>query len=122
MTATGAALPLPYDEVTDHRFAQDAARDFRVVESVPGMKLLSGPCPRCAAVIEVPVVDALFGGSRSFDSVLRRLRAVPGPAGSTPASRVEPMMCLCTEAHPGRPPSRTGCGAYWTLLIEQARP
>ena len=105
-----AAQPLPYREVTDETYARLAAEKFTVEELRPGTLVLRGPCPRCNAIIEVPVVSSIFRSSRLPGS--RRLHS-----NSAATGRVEPMMCTCADEHPNRPHGAYGCGAYWTLLL-----
>ncbi|MEU4240912.1 hypothetical protein [Actinoplanes sp. NPDC026619] len=93
---------MPYEEVTDDAYAEVAAA-FDVSSPAPGTLLLAGRCPRCAAEIRVPVIDGVFKNAGRF----RR----------APAERMAPMICTCAEEHPGRPPGRIGCGAYWLLRI-----
>ncbi|MFC4049871.1 hypothetical protein ACFOY4_09275 [Actinomadura syzygii] len=100
---------IPYEETTDPEFAGAAARTF-AVETYPDGLLLRGPCPRCASVIEVALVDEVF--SRGLLG-WRRGSPAPPPAPEP----VEPVICTCTEAHPGRPDGRVGCGAYWLFAV-----
>lgn len=104
--------PLPYDEVTDTEYAEKAAAEFTIDTAGYGTLLLRGPCPRCRAVIEVPVVDRVLRDSRSI--------TLPWTGRRRQEDHVEPMICLCVDSHPGRPDGRIGCGAYWTLLIPGA--
>ncbi|MEU5869063.1 MULTISPECIES: hypothetical protein [unclassified Nonomuraea] len=102
--------PLPYKEVTDEAYARLAAGSFTVEEPRPGTLILRGPCPRCRAPIEIPLVSGIV---RSPRAVGERLRRRPRPQQET----VEPMMCTCEDDHPNRPEGRYGCGAYWTLTV-----
>ncbi|MFF3877145.1 hypothetical protein [Streptomyces sp. NPDC001978] len=102
---------IPYQEVTHAAYAEDAARTFAVTEAGPGTVVLTGRCPRCAAEIEVPVVNTVYKSFRW------RRRTAPAPV---PDEQVEPLICTCTEPHPGRPEGRFGCGAYWLLTIGRA--
>ena len=107
MTDPDTPLPLPYAEMTNPEFAVQAAEAFRSTKDADGIVLI-GPCPRCAAVIEI----------RLFDQVVRdwipwRSRPTLAVAGR----RVEPMICTCAHDHPNRPPDRKGCGAYWNLVL-----
>lgn len=104
--------PLPYAEITENTYAQSAAENFVVMEPAPGTLVLRGPCPRCAATIDIPVVSSIFRTSRSLGG-WRWNRA----AKTTESNHVEPMMCTCEDDHPNRPEGRSGCGAYWTLTI-----
>ncbi|MGS2644482.1 hypothetical protein [Streptosporangium sp. LJ11] len=104
--------PLPYKEITDEAYARLAADSFTVEEPYPGTLILRGPCPRCRAPIEIPLVSGIVRSSRSARDRLRR-RPRPPAASET----VEPMMCTCEDDHPARPEGRYGCGAYWTLTI-----
>jgi hypothetical protein len=103
--------PLPYEVTTDDTYPQRAAESFAVDEPSPGILILRGPCPRCAAVIDVPIVQSVFRGW--FPSGGRRNRM---PRATEPG-RVEPMMCTCEDEHPQRPEGTSGCGAFWTLTI-----
>lgn len=103
---------LPYKATTDDAYAVDAAKSFSVTELGHGTLILRGPCPRCRALIDVPVVSSIFRSSRSVGSKLRARMPKPAEAGHK-----EPMMCTCEDDHPNRPDGLTGCGAYWTLTI-----
>lgn len=98
---------MPYEETTDDDYGVRAARSFSATTVQPGTVELSGPCPRCGAVIHAPVVTDIY---KSF-----RLRGRSAPA---PAERIEPLICTCDHDHPGRPDDRVGCGAYWLLRFE----
>lgn len=102
--------PLPYREVTDEEYAAFAASQFTVEEPRPGTLILRGQCPRCHAVIDIPVVSGIF-----------RTSSLPGRKlwHRQQADHVEPMMCTCEESHPGRPDDVVGCGAYWTLTLSR---
>jgi hypothetical protein len=101
------ALPdgfVPYREVSEPDYAEKAAATFVIEDFDIGMSLLSGLCPRCGVAIEVPLIDGVFRGDRAgrVDTAER--------AGGT---RDVPIICTCTEVHPGRPDGRVGCGEYW---------
>jgi hypothetical protein len=116
MTAsTPPGEPLPYLEITNEDYGRLAARDFTVEEVRSGTLILRGPCPRCQAPLEVPVVSTIVRHRSFGGSVWRRVDPVPA------ADQVEPMMCTCEDEHPNRPDGRYGCGAYWTVTIP-ARP
>lgn len=100
---------LPYVEITEDDYAERAAGTFHASRPAPGTLLLTGPCPRCHTEIRVPVVDGVYKGVGRF-----RLGAGREPVQS---ERLEPMICICDEQHPGRPTGRAGCGAYWLLRI-----
>lgn len=104
----------PYLETTEDWYASFAAERFVVDELNPGTLVLRGPCPRCEAVMEAPVVDSIFRSTRGVRFWRRE------PATATTESHVEPMMCDCGEDHPDRPEGLGGCGAYWTLTISVA--
>ncbi|MGW1215287.1 hypothetical protein ACWD5F_37235 [Streptomyces sp. NPDC002499] len=101
-----------YQEITAPEYGSLVATTFVLQEAGRAGSLLSGPCPRCGHRCDVPVVDNVFKG----------LPGMPGlPWGNRrrPAEdRIEPMVCECGGEHPGRPTGRTGCGAYWTLVIK----
>lgn len=101
---------LPYAETTDDEYAQVVARTFTVAEPHPGTLVLSGPCPRCTAPIDIPVVTEVFRVRRSRRLVLEDHEPL-----------VEPMACTCDEEHPDRPDGLQGCGAYWTMLVPRPR-
>ncbi|GAB7110956.1 hypothetical protein JCM4814A_92740 [Streptomyces phaeofaciens JCM 4814] len=102
--------PLPYVEITDEDYGRRAADEFTVEEVHSGTLILRGPCPRCRASLEIPVVSTIVH-HRSFG---RHLRRVHRPRA---ADQVEPMMCTCEDDHPNRPNGHYGCGAYWTVVI-----
>jgi hypothetical protein len=103
--------PLPYKEITDQTYAVQAAQSFTVSEPARGTLILRGPCPRCCAVIDIPVISNIFRLSGLVSGLL------PARGQSAEVNHTEPMMCTCIEDHPGRPAERDGCGAYWNLSI-----
>jgi hypothetical protein len=105
---------LPYAETTEDAYGEETAKSFSIIELPHGGLLLCGPCPRCHATIEVPVVSTIFKSPRSL---LDKLRPHSSTALTTGRDHTEPMMCICTDEHPDRPEGRAGCGAYWTLTI-----
>ena len=107
---------LPYVELTNETYAEHAAEKFTIEEPEPGTMVLRGPCPRCQAVIEIPVVDSIFRSTRSGRFWRRR------PLGTDAKVHVEPMMCTCEGEHRNRPEGLVGCGAYWTLTISTPAP
>ncbi|WBB67345.1 hypothetical protein [Micromonospora sp. WMMD812] len=102
---TAGAGPLPYAEVTDDGYAARAAQTFTVREFGPAV-LLSGDCPRCRHPITCPIVDEVY-----------KHDGPPAPAGGD----YRTVLCTCDAAHPGQPAALSGCGAYWTLLLEVER-
>jgi hypothetical protein len=97
---------LPYQEITGAQYATTAAGNFEIEEYKIGILTLRGPCPRCGAMIEIPVVD-------------RVVRGVSQVAAASPseASDGEPVICTCEEPHDGRPEGQVGCGAYWNFIL-----
>jgi len=93
--------PLPYQYGTDDQFAQRAAATF-TLEHFGTALVLSGPCPRCGQQMDFMVVEELFRAATVAD---------PGPA--TPVT----MFCTAETVHEGSPDDRTGCGAFWSLLL-----
>jgi hypothetical protein len=106
-----AGYSLPYLVITDERYNAHVARTFTVAEPAPGTVVLRGPCPRCEAIIDIPLVDTVFRRSRQH-----------GPGHDPGRSRVEPMLCTCEDEHPNRPTGRKGCGAYWKLILTRPEP
>jgi hypothetical protein len=109
-TQGATAQPLPYREMTDETYPHLAAQRFTVEEPKPGTLVLRGPCPRCNAIIDVPIVSSIFRSSRLLGSERRH-------RNRSATSHVEPMMCTCDDEHPNRPDGAYGCGAYWTLVV-----
>ena len=98
--------PEPYQETTDPGYAAAAAAVFEIQEQGNGSLTLRGPCPRCHAEIEIPVVTRVVRGlSWGLNT----------PVAQQPD--VEPVICTCAEAHGGRPEGRVGCGAYWNFTL-----
>lgn len=95
-----------FEEVTKPDYAHVAAETLRLDPVGADSVLLRGPCPRCRCDVDIPVIDSVF---RSW-WVGRR--SVP-----TQTDSVYPVVCNCRTDHPGRPADRTGCGAYWNLVI-----
>jgi hypothetical protein len=96
-----APAGLPYLETTAPDYAGAAASKFTIEDHGAGLQILRGPCPRCAAPIDIPIVRQVV---KSF-----------GAAPDT--DNVEPVMCTCEETHDGRPEGRVGCGAYWNFAL-----
>jgi hypothetical protein len=98
--------PLRYQEMTDAQYATTAAGQFEVEEYGVGVLTLRGPCPRCGAMIEIPLVN-------------RVVKGVSQAAAASPreVSEGEPVICTCEEPHEGRPEGRVGCGAYWNFIL-----
>jgi hypothetical protein len=99
---------MPYREVSEPDYAQVAAETFVLEEFGFGVSLLGGRCPRCQAAIQVPVVDRVVR-TVQFDDV--------ETAELTGGARAVPIICTCTETHPGRPVDQVGCGAYWIFNL-----
>jgi hypothetical protein len=105
---------LPYQEITDDSFAGKAAPTFRIEEPRAGMRVLRGQCPRCDAIIDIPVMPTVFEGNRWFITGLFHR----GDGEPRAADAVEHVLCTCDmHNHPGRPEGRRGCGAYWNFVI-----
>jgi hypothetical protein len=102
--------PLPYEEITDPSYGQVAAGNFTVERVRKGVLVLRGSCPRCGAALEVPLVGTVFDGMRTIFGRRRSRTAAP-------VEHVEPLICTCEDEHPNRPQGRTGCGAYWTVVL-----
>jgi hypothetical protein len=108
---------LPYQEITDDSYAREAAPTFRLEEPRPGVRVLRGQCPRCDAIIDIPVMPTVFDGNRwSITGLFHRDDSKTGEADP-----VEHVLCTCdAHDHPGRPEGRKGCGAYWNFVIRTA--
>lgn len=104
-STSGHPTPLPYREITDQQYAITAAGEFEIEEYRPGILTLRGPCPRCGAIIEIPVVGQVVKG------------VTPEALSFGEASEWEPVICTCEEPHEGRPEGRVGCGAYWNFIL-----
>ncbi|MEV0794103.1 hypothetical protein [Kribbella sp. NPDC050459] len=101
--------PVPYREVSEPGYAEQAAGTFVIENFGVGTSLLGGRCPRCDASIEIPLLDDVFRGD---------LGSRPGGGTGAPGGiRSVPIICTCAEAHPGRPADRVGCGAYWIFDV-----
>ncbi|MFI6678472.1 hypothetical protein [Kribbella sp. NPDC050470] len=96
--------PVPYREVSEPGYAEQAAETFVIETFGVGMSLLGGVCPRCQAAIEVPLVDGVF-------------RALSATERAEGGHHAVPVICTCSETHPGRPDDRVGCGAYWIFNL-----
>jgi len=99
--AVQATEPLPYQVITCPWYAEAV---FQVASVQLSVLLLRGVCPRCAALIDIPVLDPMLGGNRT---------ATLEPGEDELDEDVAPLLCTCREAHPGRPDGVVGCGAYW---------
>jgi hypothetical protein len=106
------AAEIPYEEITSPDYSPLTATTF--VRQDAGLigSLLSGPCPRCGHHCDVPVVGSVFKGIPSLPGLRRK------KGRQRAGDRAEPMICACVEEHAGRPAERTGCGAYWMLVVK----
>ncbi|MFH0173786.1 hypothetical protein ACIA6D_17460 [Streptomyces cacaoi] len=105
---------LPYQETSEQHYTTAAFATFTVETADLHLLILRGPCPRCGAEIEIPVIDTMLSGSRA---------ALPFGAAPVPAeSRTEPVLCTSAADHPGRPEGAVGCGAYWMAAIPLVDP
>jgi hypothetical protein len=91
---------VPYEEVTDPAFAEAGAA-FESIAITGGISL-RGACPRCQDAMEYTWVD----------DVVRSTSRI------TAYQRVVTVICTCVVAHQGRTADSKGCGAYWTLRVE----
>ena len=95
---------LPYLETTEADYPHKAASTFTINNYGAGMELLRGPCPRCLALIEIPIFKEIAKGGADLG------RSPDEPVG-------EPMICTCDEEHEGRVPAgnyiRAGKAACW---------
>ncbi|GGX04972.1 hypothetical protein GCM10010297_28160 [Streptomyces malachitofuscus] len=98
---------LPYAELSRDEYAETAARDFVPFRVSAGITLLEGPCPRCRGAMSVHLVEDIVRGG--------------GPTTAT-AEPYHTLRCGCRSAHAGRPDGRTGCGAYWNIVVARAEP
>jgi hypothetical protein len=89
-------MNLPYRPTHEASYATVSAETFEIDDHGSGVLTLKGPCPRCAAFLEI-----LVSGS-----VVRTV-------GGDPVV----VICDCECEHPGRPADRRGCGAYWKLIL-----
>jgi hypothetical protein len=103
-TASATEL-LPYEVITDPRYS---AAVFRLASASLSVLVLRGTCPRCAVLIDIPVLDPVLGGNRTMS---------PGMPSSEDEDDAAPLLCTCREAHPGRPDEAIGCGAYWNAVL-----
>jgi hypothetical protein len=101
--AASAKELLPYEIGTDPRYSEAV---FRPTSARLSVLVLQGECPRCAALIDIPVLDPVLGGNRT---------ASPGAPSSEDGA--VPLLCTCREPHPGRPDEAVGCGAYWSMVL-----
>ncbi|MFI6072339.1 hypothetical protein ACIA5C_12195 [Actinoplanes sp. NPDC051343] len=92
--------PLPYAEVTDDAYAQEAAATLTAREFGSAV-VLSGGCPRCHDPFSFTLVTEVFRDD---------------PA--TPAPTYRTIFCTCVADHPPRAEGQAGCGAYWTVELD----
>jgi hypothetical protein len=99
--------PLAYEEKTDDRYAEHAARTF-TAHPTGGAITLRGDCLRCEHVMEYLIGD-----------VVRQWKSPPATPPAPPPEAEEPehMVCTCEGEHPNRPDGFLGCGAYWDLAV-----
>lgn len=114
---SGSAPQVPYREITESHYATTAAVAFVIEEYATGMWLLRGPCPRCAAVIDIPVVSEVVKGADRTALGPSPDRAQEPGAPASEEGPSEAVICTCDEAHEGRPDGRVGCGAYWNFVL-----
>ncbi|KUN79275.1 hypothetical protein [Streptomyces griseoruber] len=95
--------PVPYEEGSSQGYSERAADRFELVRHARRYLVASGPCPRCNAHLEIPIVT-------------EAVRAL-GNGGPASGGTEVPMYCECEGEHPGRPDGEEGCGAYWLLVV-----
>ncbi|MXM62171.1 hypothetical protein GR925_01565 [Streptomyces sp. HUCO-GS316] len=95
--------PVSYEESSSQEYSQRAADRFELVRHARRYLVASGPCPRCNAHLDIPVVT----------EAVRRLGNGALASGATEV----PMYCVCEGEHQGRPDGEEGCGAYWLLVL-----
>ena len=98
---------LPYQEITDDSYASQAAPTFTVEESRPGDRVLRGRCPRCQAIIEIPVMPSAFTGMRSLSDLFRGGTRRVRPTASSP-SCAPAIMAIPAGLRVGKDAARTG--------------
>ena len=98
MSTASAHDPVPYKEESAQDYSQRAAARFELVTHRRYL-VASGPCPRCNAHLDIPLLTEAVRGLRSG-----------GPAS---AATEVPMYCACE----GRPDGAEGCGAYWLFVL-----
>jgi hypothetical protein len=98
---------IPYREMTSDELGRAAASSW-TVKSDAGGEQLEGPCPRCGAWLTKLLVGETFRHTLNTST--------PNLLSKT---EIEPMICRCLGAHPGRPPSEEGCGAYWAFELTE---
>lgn len=103
MSTTLAHDPVPYTEENSEDYSSKAATHFELVTHAGRYLVASGPCPRCNAHLDIPLLKEAVRGF--------------GNAGPAAAPTEIPMCCACDGDHPGRPDGGEGCGAYWLLGI-----
>lgn len=100
--------PSLYEEVTATGYAEAFANACTAVPNRRGVVLM-GTCPRCGHAMEYPLVTQVFQ-----NTTLPGSHALPAPGEE------HPLLCTCLEAHPERPPSEEGCGAYWNIQLTRS--
>ncbi|MFJ7586649.1 hypothetical protein ACIQZO_04455 [Streptomyces sp. NPDC097617] len=113
--------PVPYEETTDPRYAQDVVANHDVAHVKGKDYTLTCVCPRCGAALAVPLFEpdyrALLGARRSAAQPAAAPAPSPAPTSAATANPPFPISCDCPGTHDGRPEDRTGCGAFWTLTL-----
>jgi len=73
---------------------------------------ISGPCPRCGHQVDAVQSDVIV------DAAPHRQPEAPGSPADVSAASVIHVVCDCGHAHPGAPPSATGCGAFFAIEVQ----
>lgn len=98
---------VPFEEVTSDDYAQVFARGCTAVPTSRG-HLLQGRCPRCGDPMDFLVVTEVW----------QNITTATASAEDTSSPSDElPLLCTCSQLHPGRPTDEEGCGAYWNVVV-----
>jgi len=98
----------PFEEITDPSYA-GFADSCEIVERKGGFSIV-GTCPRCGHRMTYPYPKRVV--VRGI-GIRRRRR-------SDSQDRELPMLCTCTQEHPGRSADEHGCGAYWRVALQNS--
>lgn len=96
--------PELFQKVTDDDYARAFTDKCETAPFTRGV-LISGDCPRCGHHMTFPVFTRVFQSAGA------------APVQPDREDMIEPMLCTCENAHPGRPDGEEGCGAYWAVFV-----
>ncbi|MFJ6723776.1 hypothetical protein ACIQPQ_02560 [Streptomyces sp. NPDC091281] len=105
MTTPTSHQPVPYQEINEPYYAIEVAGSHTLEQAYGDDYVLICTCPRCGAALDVELFEPVY-----------RAAAAGAQANATGGHEI-PVSCVCVGEHADRPEGRTGCGAYWPMVL-----